>query len=42
VVDVWKSEESFRQFDEMLTPILQAVGVEGAPGIFPANVFVSG
>jgi len=41
VVDVWKSEESFRQFGEKLTPILQAVGIEGAPQIFPANVFVS-
>jgi hypothetical protein len=41
VVDVWKSEESLRQFGEKLTPILKAVGVEGAPEIFPADVFVS-
>lgn len=41
VVDVWESEEAFRRFGEKLMPILQAVGVEGRPEIYPAHTFVS-
>lgn len=41
VVDVWKSEEAFRQFGEKLMPILEEVGVEGAPEIYPSFAFVS-
>lgn len=41
VVDVWESEEAFRKFGEKLTPILQAVGIEGEPEIYPAYAFVS-
>ncbi|MBI3048547.1 MAG: hypothetical protein HYY76_09595 [Acidobacteria bacterium] len=41
VVDVWESEEAFRRFGEKLVPILQAVGVEGRPEIYPAHTFVS-
>ncbi|MBK3624058.1 hypothetical protein JHN59_04235 [Streptomyces sp. MBT49] len=29
VVDVWESEEAFRQFGEALGPILRELGVEG-------------
>jgi hypothetical protein len=41
VVDVWESEEAFQQFGELLMPILQEVGVEGGPDIYPAHSFVS-
>ena len=41
VVDVWASEEAFRKFGEKLTPIMQAVGIEGQPEIYPAHAFVS-
>jgi len=42
VVDVWESEDAFRRFGEKLMPILQEVGVEGQPEIYPAHTFVSG
>jgi hypothetical protein len=41
VVDVWASEDAFRQFGEKLMPILQAVGVEGQPEIYQAHTFVA-
>lgn len=41
VVDVWESEEAFRRFGETLMPILQEIGVEGQPEIYPAHTFVS-
>lgn len=41
VVDVWASEEEFQRFGEKLLPILAAVGIEGAPEVYPAQVFVS-
>ena len=41
VVDVWTSQEAFQRFGEKLTPIMQAVGVEGPPEIYPAHAFVS-
>jgi hypothetical protein len=41
VVDVWESEEAFRRFGESLMPILQEIGVEGRPEIYPAHTFVS-
>jgi hypothetical protein len=41
VVDVWTSDEAFRKFGEKLLPILQAVGVEGQPEIYPTHAFVS-
>jgi hypothetical protein len=41
VVDVWESEEAFRLFGETLIPILQEIGVEGQPEIYPAHTFVS-
>jgi hypothetical protein len=41
VVDVWASEDAFRRFGEKIMPILQELGVEGAPEIYPAHAFVS-
>ena len=41
VVDVWESEEACNRFGETLGPILQEVGVEEAPEIYPAHTFVS-
>lgn len=41
VVDVWESEEAFRRFGESLLPILQEIGVEAQPEIYPAHTFVS-
>jgi heme-degrading monooxygenase HmoA len=41
VVDVWESQEAFQRFGETLVPILQEIGVEGAPEIYPAHTFVS-
>ncbi len=41
VVDVWESEEAFNRFGEKLMPILQEVGVEGRPEVYPAHTFVS-
>jgi hypothetical protein len=42
VVDVWESEDAFARFGETLMPILQEIGVEGQPEIYPAHAFVSG
>lgn len=41
VVDVWESEEAFARFGETLLPILQDLGVEGHPEVYPAHTFVS-
>lgn len=41
VVDVWESEDAFRRFGETLMPILQEIGVEGQPEVYPAHTFVS-
>jgi hypothetical protein len=41
VVDVWESEEAFRRFGEHLVPILQEMGVQGAPEVYPAHTYVS-
>jgi hypothetical protein len=41
VVDVWESEDAFRRFGEKLMPILQEIGVEGQPEIYPAHTLVS-
>lgn len=41
VVDVWESEEAARKFGETLVPILQEVGVEAQPEMYPAHTFVS-
>ena len=41
VVDVWESEEAAQRFGETLIPILQEVGVEAQPEMYPAHTFVS-
>ena len=41
VVDVWQSEDAFQRFGAKLMPILQSLGVEGQPEIYPAHAFVS-
>lgn len=41
VVDVWRSEEACNRFGEILGPILQEVGVDDPPEIYPAHAFVS-
>lgn len=41
VVDVWESEDAFSRFGETLMPVLQEIGVEGDPEIYPAHSFVS-
>jgi hypothetical protein len=41
VVDVWESEEAAQRFGETLVPILQEVGVEAQPEMYPAHTFVS-
>jgi hypothetical protein len=41
VVDVWESEEACRQFGEVLAPILQEVGIDDPPELYPAHTFVS-
>jgi hypothetical protein len=42
VVDVWESEEAFGRFGETLIPIMESVGVEGEPEVYPAHTFISG
>lgn len=41
VVDVWESEDAFHRFGETLAPILQEIGVESRPDVYPAHTFVS-
>jgi thiamine pyrophosphate-dependent acetolactate synthase large subunit-like protein len=41
VVDVWESEEAFQRFGETLMPVLQDVGVQGEPEVYPTHTFVS-
>jgi hypothetical protein len=41
VVDVWESEEAFGRFGETLLPILQDIGVESEPEVYPAHTFIS-
>src|SRR5262245_12291550 len=41
VVDVWESEAALNRFADKLMPILQDIGVEGQPEVYPAHTFVS-
>jgi hypothetical protein len=41
VVDVWESEEAFARFGDHLIPILQDMGVQSQPEVYPAHTFVS-
>lgn len=40
VVDVWESEEALGRFAEILMPILQGIGVDGQPEVYPTHVFI--
>ena len=37
VVDIWESEEAFGRFGERLGAIMQELGVEEQPRVFPAH-----
>jgi len=41
VVDVWESEEACNRFGELLMPVLQEIGIDDAPELYPAHAFVS-
>ena len=41
VVDVWESEEAVQRLADMLTPIMDEVGITDVPEIYPAHTFVS-
>lgn len=41
VVDVWESEEAFQRFGEKLAPIMEALGIEGEPEVYPVHTLVS-
>jgi hypothetical protein len=41
VVDVWESEEAAQRFGETLIPILEEIGVEAQPEVYPAHTFIS-
>jgi len=41
VVDVWESEQAFQQFGAKLVPILQSLGVQGEPEVYPAHTVVT-
>jgi hypothetical protein len=41
VVDVWESDEALQRFADAPMPILQGLGVEGSPEIYPAHTFIS-
>jgi hypothetical protein len=41
VVDVWESEDAVRRFGEYLMPLLQELGADAQPEIYPAHTFVS-
>jgi hypothetical protein len=41
VVDVWESQDALDRFAEQLMPILEDIGVEGRPEIYPAHTYVS-
>jgi hypothetical protein len=41
VVDVWESEDACNRFGATLAPILQEVGIDVPPELYPAVAFVS-
>jgi hypothetical protein len=41
VVDVWESDEAFHRFGETLMPILQTLGIDVEPEVYPAHAFVT-
>ena len=41
VIDVWDSEESFQRFGEVIVPILEELGIDIQPEVYPAKAFVA-
>jgi hypothetical protein len=41
VVDVWESQEALDAFAAKLMPILEEIGVQGRPEVYPAHTYVS-
>jgi hypothetical protein len=41
VVDVWESADAFQRFGETLLPMLEDLGIEGEPEVYPAHTFVA-
>ena len=41
VVDVWESEEAFQQFGDKLGPIMQGLGIDIEPEIYPIHTLVT-
>lgn len=41
VVDVWESEEAFARFGEVLMPILQELGIDVQPQVYPPYALVT-
>lgn len=41
VVDVWESQEAVDAFAKHLIPILDELGVQGRPEIYPTHTYVS-
>ncbi len=41
VVDVWESQEALDTFAAKLMPILEEIGVQGQPEVYPAHTYVS-
>jgi hypothetical protein len=42
VVDVWESEEAFGRFGETIVPILEDLGVDVQPEVYPTVALVTG
>ena len=41
VIDVWESQEALDAFTAELMPILEELGVQGGPEVYPAHTYVS-
>ena len=41
VVDVWESEEALGRFAEALKPVMQEIGIEAEPQIYPGHTIVT-
>jgi hypothetical protein len=41
VVDVWESADAFQRFGETLLPMLEDLGIDGEPEVYPAHTFVA-
>ena len=41
VVDVWESQEALDRFAEKLVPVLEEIGMQSHPEIYPAHTYVS-